>query len=96
MLQVERPPQKSGRKRQYRKHLTTLLKSKELTTGMMMDRVGWAEKLTELYPRDNQKLPKNPNFDNTVRTQISIIPLEPISIETRYRTQIQIQAQCEI
>ena len=70
MLQVERPPQKSGRKRQYRKHLTTLLKSKELTTGMMMDRVGWAEKLTELYPRDNQKLPKNPNFDNTVRTHI--------------------------
>ena len=54
MLQAERPSQKTGKKRQYRKHLTTLLKSKGLTTSLMTDRQGWADKLAELYPREKQ------------------------------------------
>ena len=60
MLQAERPAQKNGKQRQYRKHLSKLLKSKGLTTELMTDRQGWADKLTELYPRDNRKTPPNP------------------------------------
>ena len=60
MLQAERPSPKNGKQRQYRKHLSKLLKCKGLTTGMMLDRVGWAEKLTELYPREKHKKRKTP------------------------------------
>ena len=50
MLQAERPSQKNGKQQQYRKHLTKLLKEKNLETSMMMNSETWANKLRELYP----------------------------------------------
>ena len=70
MLQAERPKQKTGKQRQYRKHLVNLIKSKELNTGMMTDGELWADKLGELYARDDQNIPEaeeieelNPNLE---------------------------------
>ena len=60
MLQAERPAQKSGKQQQYQKHLSKLLKQKNLNTGMMANGKYWGRKMKELYPRDSQ----NPNTDS--------------------------------
>ena len=60
MLQAERPAQKSGKQQQYQKHLSKLLKQKNLSTGMMTDGKHWGRKMKEMYPRDS----KNPNTDS--------------------------------
>jgi len=63
MLQAERPSQKKGKQRQYRKHITNLLKSKGLNTGMMLDGKAWGSTLKELYPRGKEVevIVANPN-----------------------------------
>ena len=82
MLQAERPSQRNGKQRQYKKHLPKLLKSKGLTTELMRDRQGWADNLTELYPRDNRKTPptsqnETPNPDpDTNPTWMLIIEIQ--------------------
>ena len=54
MLQAELPAQKTGKQQQYRKHMTKLLKAKELNTGMMSNGKEWGAKLKELYPKENK------------------------------------------
>ena len=63
MLQAERPKQKTGKQQQYRKHLTNLMKSKELDTGMMSDPQLWADKLKKLYTRDDQNTPGSDEYE---------------------------------
>ena len=59
-LQAERPSQKNGKQQQYRKHLTKLLKEKNLDTSVMTDPVTWAKKLEELYPKGKKNKKRSP------------------------------------
>ena len=70
MLQAERPGQKTGKKRQYRKHLTNLLKSKELNTGMMADGNLWTDKLSEIYPRGDRNPPGADDIEGLILNEV--------------------------
>ena len=52
MLQAERPQQKTGKQRQYKKYMSKLLEEKGLNTTTMMNKMAWAEKLNKIYSRD--------------------------------------------
>ena len=55
----ERPQQKTGKQRQYKKHVSKLLEEKGLNTTMMINKKAWAEKLNRIYPRDGTDREQN-------------------------------------
>ena len=55
---------KTGKARQYSKHLSKLLKEKKLTTVMMIDKSLWRKKLEELYPKQSAKPQNSGNEEN--------------------------------
>ena len=66
MLQAERPSQKIGKQRQYKKHLTRLLEEKNLNTDMMKNKKTWAGKLTKIYPRQATQSDRENTDENQV------------------------------